>query len=303
MSVRTQRVALVAVLALAICGAGVLRHKAMGRFLASQRYEDVYYLPPAQWLPLFSLGYKKALCDLIWMKALIYFGEELGQQGRVKHLYEYAEAMLRLDKYFKPVYRWVAGSAIYRPGEIDVADVRKAIDYLERGIRLFPNDGELAWDLGATYLYELAPLLKDAAEKTEARKRALPYLQAAALRGAGPPWIALSNATQLENLGKTEQAIRHLEALYSTTADLDTRDQIEKRLSVLRNFAYVEAMKHAVREFEEAHQRDFPYLSQTLYLLVGRRPLLDEAAWILNNFDPLAEVTVEEDAENEYAPQ
>jgi hypothetical protein len=58
-------------------------------------------------------------------------------------------------------------------------------------------------------------------------------------------------------------------------------------------------MEHAVQEFEQAHQRDFPYLSQTLYLLVGPRPLIDEAALIRNNFDPLADITVEEaDLEN-----
>lgn len=287
--------ALVIALFLTVYGSDQLRQKATRHFLETQRYQDIYYLPPTEWLPIFSLGYEKALCDLIWMKALIYFGEEIAHRGSVRHLYEYAEAMIKLDKTFKPVYHWVATSAIYRTGEVTVEDVREAIEFLRRGVRLFPNDADLAWDLGATYLYELAPMLTDRAEKIEVRKRAIPYLQAAALRGAGPPWLALSNATQLKKLGRTEQAIRHLEALYSTTANPDTRKQIENRLAALRNWSYVEAMKHAVRELEQAHQRDFPYLSQTLYLLVGPRPPLDEAALILNNFDPLAEIAVGED--------
>jgi tetratricopeptide (TPR) repeat protein len=266
----------------------------MNHYLSTQHYEDVYYLPPAEWLPVFSLGYRKALCDLIWMKALIYFGEELYHRGNVKHLYEYTEAMLKLDKYFNAVYLWVSSASIYRPGEVTVADVRMAIKYLERGIRLFPNDGELAWDLGANYVYELAPILTDHAEKVEARKLGIPYLQAAALRGAGPRWLGLTNATQLIELGRTEQAIRHLEALYSTITNPDTREEIEDRLAALRNSSYVEAMKHVVKELEQSHQRDFPYLSQTLYLLVGPRPLVDEAASILNNFDPLADIAVEE---------
>lgn len=286
--------ALAIALVLTVYGSDRLRQKAMRHFLDTQRYQDVYYLPPTEWLPVFSLGYRKALCDLIWMKALVYFGEEIAHRGSVKHLYEYAEAMIRLDKTFKPVYRWVATSSIYRTGEVTVEDVRKAIEYLKRGVRLFPNDANLAWDLGATYLYELVPLLTDRDEKERMRRRAFPYLQAAALRGTGPPWLALSNATQLEKLGKTEQAIRHLEALYSTTANPDTRKQIENRLAALRNWSYVEAMKHAVQELEQAHRRDFPYLSQTLYLLVGPRPLLDEAALIRNNFDPLAEIAVGE---------
>jgi len=286
--------ALAMALVLTAYGSDQLRQKVMRHFLETQRYQDIYYLPPTEWLPVFSLGYEKALCDLIWMKALIYFGEEIAHRGSVRHLYQYAESMIRLDKTFKPVYHWVSTSSIYRTGEVTVEDVRKAIEFLQRGVRLFPNDADLSWDLGATYLYELAPMLTDRAEKTEAQKRAIPYLQAAALRGAGPPWLALNNATQLEKLGKTEQAMRHLEALYSTTANPDTREQIENRLAVLRNWSYVEAMKHAVRELEQAHQRDFPYLSQTFYLFVGPRPLLDEAALIRNNFDPLADIAVRE---------
>ncbi len=276
-----------------VTGAGVLRQQAMNHYLSTQRYQDVYYLPPAEWLPVFSLGYRKALCDLIWMKALIYFGDELVHQGNAKHVNDYAEGMLNLDKNFKAAYRWVATSLIYRIGKITVADVRMAIAYLERGVRIFPNDGELAWDLGATYIYELAPILTDHDEKVEARKRGIPYLQAAAFRGAGPKWLGLSNATQLMKLGRTEQAIRHLEALYSTITNPDTRKEIEQRLAALRNSSYVEAMKHVVRKLEQSHQRDFPYLSQTLYLLVGPRPLVDEATLIMNNFDPLADISVE----------
>lgn len=271
------------------------RAHAMGHYLSTQRYEDVYYLPPAEWLPVFSLGYKKALSDLIWMKALIYFGEELIQQGNVRYLFHYAEAMLSLDKYFRAVYRWVAISALYRTGEVTEKDARKAIGFLERGIRLFPDDGALAWDLGATYVYELVPLLKDKEERNKARKLGLPYLESAALRGAGPKWLALSNASQLVKLGQTQQAIRHLETLYSTTYDTEKRELIEKRLAILRNQAYVEAMKHTLEEYRKAHQRDFPYLSSTLYLLVGPRPPFDSKGFLERNFDPLADVVIEDE--------
>jgi hypothetical protein len=294
-----QNLAAITILALVVYGSITLRQQAMGHYLSTQRYQDIYYLPPAEWLPIFSQGYKKALADLIWMKALIYFGEEISQRGNVIHLHEYAEAILALDKYFKPVYRWAAGASLYRTGEITVADGWKAVDFLKRGMRLFPNDGEMAWDLGATYLFELAPMIDNPSEKARVKREAIPYLEAAAFRGAGPPWIALVNATNLEKLGQTEQAIRHLEALYSTTFNPDARQQIEKRLAALRTWSYVEAMKHAVREFEIAHQHDFPYLSQTLYLLVGQRPPLDEARWLLGKFDPVADTVVEdENAEN-----
>src|SRR4051812_14264963 len=67
----------------------------------AQRYEDVYYLPPAEWLPAMSLGYTSALADLLWCRTLIYFGEEIGARGAVRHLFQYTDAVLALD----PDYR------------------------------------------------------------------------------------------------------------------------------------------------------------------------------------------------------
>jgi hypothetical protein len=261
----------------------------MGHFLSTQRYEDVYYLPPSHWLGVFSLGYREALADLIWMKALIYFGDELYQQGQVKNLYNYTEAMLSLDERFLAVYRWVASCALYRTGEVTVEDARKAIGYLERGVKLFPDDGDLAWDLGATYRFELVPMLEDDEEKNEARRRGVEYLQTAALRGAGPAWLVLTNATQLVKLGHKEQAIRHLEETYSATHDAEMQKQIELKLAALRNSAYAEAFRHTIREFDESRRRDFPYLSETLYWVVGPRPPFDGIGQLRNNFDPLVD--------------
>jgi tetratricopeptide (TPR) repeat protein len=279
----------------AICCADRLRSQAMGHYLGTRRYENVYYLPPPAWLRLFSLGYREALADLIWMKALVYFGEELYHRGDVTHLYAYTDAMLALDERFVAVYRWVASCALYRTGEITADDARKAISYLERAIRLFPDDGELAWDLGATYRFELVPLLEDRKKRDEARRRGVEYLQAAALRGAGPSWLVLTNATQLEKLGHTEQAIHHLEEAYGTIHDPQIRESIEIRLRELRSVAHAEALKHAVVSFEQKRQRDFPYLSGTLYWLVGPRPPFDGYRQLLHHFDPLSDRLGDED--------
>ena len=272
-----------------IFGAGQLRRHAMGHYLSTQRYEDVYYLPPPGWLKLFSVGYHEALADLVWMKALIYFGDELYHRGEVKHLYAYTDAILSLDEHFAAVYRWVASCALYRTGEITADDARRAIDYLERGVRLFPDDGELAWDLGATYRFELVPLLQDPVARDEARRRGIEHLQTAVLRGAGPSWLVLTNATQLVKLGQTEQAIRHLEEAYQSIFDPDVRKNIESRLQYLRSSAHAEALRHAVVSFERERQQHFPYLSGTLYWLVGPRPPFDQYQQLRHYFDPLAD--------------
>lgn len=285
----------VGIVALAIAGDRV-RERAQDDFLKAQTYEDVYYLPPPDALILGSLGHRAALADLIWMKALVYFGEELYHGGSVANLWRYADAILALDDHFVRVYRWVASAAIYRTGDVTVADVRKAIDYLERGARFFPDDPELAWDLGATYAYELAPMLPAGPAREEARQKSLDHLEMAALRGAGPAWLGLRTARQLGSLGKKEQAVQHLQDLYATATDPAIKAQLEAQLASLQTETYVEAMRAASDELEARRKRDFPYLGTSLYLVVGPRPPFDGDELLLRGFDPLAKTPSETEA-------
>ena len=259
--------------------AGAQRH-----FIATQTYEDVYYLPPKDYLVIGALGYRAALADLVWMKALVYYGEELSHRGNVKNLYRYGEAVLTLDPDFKRVYRWVANCALYRTGEITVSDAREAIRYLEVAMRRFPDDGEIAWELGANYTYELAPMLTEDEDRKAARRAGLDYLELAVRRKAGPSWLVLQTAGELQALGRVEQAIRHLEDVYATTGDAQVRTRIEQQLSALRSQAYAEAMHRTSVELEAARKRDFPYLDTTLYLLVGPRPPAGGDAWLAAGF-------------------
>jgi tetratricopeptide (TPR) repeat protein len=257
-----------------------LRAEAQRYYTATASYEDIYYLPPTDYLLLGSLGYRAALADLIWMKALVYYGEELGHRGNVRHLYRYGDAMLALDPDFKKVYRWVASSALYRTGEITADDARAAVRYLERATRRFPDDGELAWDLGANYTYELAPMLTDDGERKLARRKGLEYLEAAVMRHAGPAWLVLHTSSQLEALGRKEQAIRHLEDAYAVASDAHIKQEIELQLVRLRSAAYGEALRRTDQELTADRERNFPYLEDTMYLLVGPRPLVDLQAWL-----------------------
>jgi len=250
-----------------------LRERGAAHYEAAQRYEDIYYLPTADSLPYFSLGYREALANLIWIRGLIYFGEELQNRGDVSHIFRYAQAVLTLDQHFTRVYRWVASTSLYRPGEIQVDDIEQALTFLERGVELNPNDAELLWDLGATLSYELAPRVEDDLErKEELKRRGSVYLLRAARLGAGPPWVALSNASQLMRLGQNEQAIRHLEEMYGVVRDDEVRQQIAQRIGMLRSEGHAEALRLAHESFEARRLRDYPYLPPTLFLILGSPP-------------------------------
>jgi hypothetical protein len=264
------RLVAIALLVAALSGVWTLRDTSMGHYLDTQTYEDIYYLPPPDWLEVMSLGYRRALADLIWLRALIYFGDEFINSGEVKHVHNYGESMLTLDPDFKRVYRWVGVAGVYTPKGSPPKFVERAIDVLRRGMARFPNDGDLAWDTGATILYELLPNLPlDDPERDRLEREGQDHMMAAARLGAGPDWLVITNATALRELGEKEQELRHLEEMYALVKDPNVKAQIEIRLSQLRSEAYSEAFRRVNEEFEERRQREFPYLPPTFYFFVA----------------------------------
>ena len=253
-------------------GAGIwsLRKRAMTHFIDTQTYEDIYYLPPPQWLQVMSLGYRRALADLVWMRALIYFGDEFQNQGAVQHVFKYGDSVLGLDPDFKRVYRWIGMAGVYTPKGSSIEFIERSIDVLKKGSNRFPDDGQLAWDTGATIAYELMPQFDKEDPKREGlREEANDYMMAAARLGAGPDWLVLTNATELRKLGEAEREVRHLEEMYAVVKDPSVKRQIEFRLAQLRDKAYSEAFRQANQEFEERRLAEFPYMPAALYFFVA----------------------------------
>jgi hypothetical protein len=234
-----------------------------------QRSEDVYYLPPEDWLPVMSLHYHSALADLLWMKSLLYFGEQTVQRGETKYLFGYVDAIVALDPNFRAIYQWVAMAGLYHSGTVTLEDGYRVVDYLERAVDRWPDDGELAWELGATLRFELAPLIKDPVEKNRMLEAAMEPLETAARLGAGPRWLAGLNAQLLRKLGHAAQAIRHLEEMYDTVDSESEREQMQLQLARLKSESYATAFRAAVEQLEESRTREFPYLSTNMFLLVG----------------------------------
>ncbi len=273
---------LLASLGLLVVAEVPLRQAAMGRYLAAQTYEDVYYLPSPEALQALSFGYRRALADLIWARALVYVGEEFRHRGALDNVFRYADAILALDPDFKRVYSWIGTVGIYRPVPPTVEQGLRTVGYLERAVERFPDDGELVWDLAATLAYELPSLTDDPALKENFRERGAELMVRAAEMGAGPPWLALTNATQLERLGRTEQAIRHLEQIYPL-ADTETQQEILARLQALRASAQAEQLRYLEEDLERRRMRLFPFVPMSLFVLVGEPWDHEEAAlrWFL----------------------
>jgi len=252
-----------------------LRAHATGAYDRGQTYEDTYYLPPNEWLPVFSLGWDEALADLIWMRALIYYGDEMSHDGAVRFVFRYGEAIETLDPEFVAVYQWVGVAGLYRPQAVSEEDMERVVDFMERGVQRHPDNGQLVWDLGATLAFELAPTLDDQEAANRARERAVLFLTRAARLGSAPSWATLTNAALLDRIGRTSQAAAHLEEMYDQTTDPATRERMRQRILQLRNREQAEAFLATMDELERQRTESFPYASPSLFLLLGERPVVD----------------------------
>lgn len=261
------------------------RLPATAAFLEADGYEDRYYLPQPAWLVVMSLGHREALADLLWMRLLVYYGEELGHQGHERHIFDYAEAILALDADYLPVYRRVGTLGIYRAQAPPLEDVERAAALMERGAARFPNDGPLMWTTGATLAFELPPLYRGHPDQQEhARERAAPYLIRASQLGAAPPYAVFSSATMLARIGRAEEAATHLEEMYAITDDEDLRAEIAGNIEHLRSEAFATAFVDENARFESAWGRDMPYAPAALYDLIGPIPVIDTTAVLRDGY-------------------
>jgi tetratricopeptide (TPR) repeat protein len=249
-----------------------LRRGAMRTYFATETYEDVYYLPDTAWLSVLSLGHREAAADLVYTRALIYTGDEFYERGDLENVFRYADAMLALDPDFRAAYLWVSTMGIYRPHGVTLDDHRRTLGYLERAVARFPNDGELEWNLGALMAYELAPLLPaSSAERRQLRERAREHLIKAVNLGKGPEWLAYSNAMDQAEAGEVERALAHLRTQHAVTSDDSVRTEIEHRIQTLEGESAAHTLRAAREDFARRHQAEFPYLRETLYMLVAPR--------------------------------
>ena len=264
---RTELILLVSAIAASIT-ASFVGQVARTEAADARMYEDVYYAPPPAALRVMTLGHTEAMADLIWCRALVYMGEEFGARGTLRHVFDYTDLMLTLDPDFLAVYQWIGTAGVYQPEAITTGEIERSIAIMERGRARFPNDGPLAWTLGATLSYELTGLVPPE-DRDALRLRGAEHILDAVRLGAAPEWVILGNTALMHRLGQNDRAIAHLEQMYATVSDDRVRDEIAMRIADLRSSGYEQAFTEANDNEEYQRLRSFPYMHPSLFFLVG----------------------------------
>jgi hypothetical protein len=231
--------------------------------------QDLHYLPEPSALRAMSLGYTELFADLVWIRQIIYFGEEFTKRGDFRYVDRYVRTAIELDPNFRRLYAW-AGMAFSASGvEVTNAAVWQANEFLEMGLKRFPDDWELNFRLGVNYIHELKT--SDERQKLAWRLKGAEHIRRAALAGGGPAWLPVLVATILTKGGEAEAGIRHLEEILLTTEDEAVRTHVTNKLKQLRKAALPELERHRA-EFTRRWHAQLRYAPADLYVLLGDPP-------------------------------
>ncbi|EDM73835.1 hypothetical protein PPSIR1_16275 [Plesiocystis pacifica SIR-1] len=231
------------------------------------RDADVLYLPPPQHLQPMSLGYREALADLIWIRAVIFAGDRIGATN-YSWIMEYLEAIYTLSPQFRRPYAWGGVAFIYSGEAIDRDMVDRAIELYRRGIAHFPEDHELLFALGMLLTRDVQSVAGyDEVERELAMEEGTALIRKAAAFGA-PPLVRQLAATLVTQGGADQLAIQFLESQLMQAEDEEHRRLLRQKLESVVGEAGFEQVQRLRADFEAEHQADLPYVHPDLYVLL-----------------------------------
>ena len=234
------------------------------------RDQDVLYLPPAQHLGPMSLGYREALADLIWIRAVIFAGDQVGGTDH-QWIMEYLEAIYSLAPQFRRPYAWGGVAFVYTGRAIDRPMIDRAIALYQRGLEHFPEDHELLFAAGMLLTRDVqsVPGYSDE-EKAAAMAEGAALIRKAAAFGA-PPLVRELAATLVSEGGADQLAIQFLESQLLQAEDENLRRLLRQKLDVALGEAGGASIERLRAEFEADREAEAPYLPPDLYELIRER--------------------------------
>ena len=180
----------------------------------------IFVPDPAQ-LRAASSGYEEVVADLLWVRAVILFGDRYDRDESPEWL-AWMRRMIRAVNLLQPKWRtsFFYGMALLRVE----GDIEGSNEVLQDAVAHFPNDPLFPFSLGMNaYLYDGDPAA------------AAPWLEKAAALPGAPAWYAAAAAAMHRDAGSREAGIRYLQDVLATT------DNEAVRASTLRQLRRLQA--------------------------------------------------------------
>jgi hypothetical protein len=234
---------------------------------------DTYYLPSSNTLRLLSLGHHELASDLVSARGNVYFGTQMQAHAEQRWLTHYLNTAIDLDPWFHRSYLSGAAMNIYNGKTISLEMLEGSTALLERGVKVFPLDWEMKFQLGFNYLFELPKQVSaDDPRVPQWRQRGVEALRQAALFEGGPEWLPNLVARMLTKEGSQDMAVRHLEQAYTVAASDEARQQIRAKLMQLKGQQITRQIEEERLRFQKKISERYPYAPEAFSVIAPRRP-------------------------------
>jgi tetratricopeptide (TPR) repeat protein len=200
------------------------------------------YLPRAEYLRPMSLGWANVLADVLWFRAISYFGEHYRSDRTYPWLAHMCDLVTDLDPKAAHVYRF---AGVILPWEAE--QVEAGIRLLEKGTRAFPDSWVLHYYLGFNHYF-----FRDDPE------RAIESLDAAArLPGAHESVARLAAVLAAHQYGP-ETTLGFLEELERNVESAEVRDVVRRQQNEARLAADLARIDAAIAAYREREGKPAP---------------------------------------------
>lgn len=251
--------------------------------------DDRYYLPPAEWLRVFSLGYNELAADLVWVKTLVYFGDmslktwakdkkAAAANHTANYTTNYMWTVCDLDPRFRSVYNRGSALALFQRGNVSEQTAQMAIEILERGHREFPDDGEIAFSLGFIHYYEMEPFLpkdKDDPKRRFHKNAGLQMLRKSTFLENAPRYASLLASSLMSQAGMNDVVVEHLKTMLQKETDPEIRKELIFKLRKELG-ALAELDIRTSEQLQARWREDMPFVPYDLYLLMDSQFSIDQ---------------------------
>ena len=180
--------------------------------------EEPLYIPSGRLLPYLSIGHDQLLADLLWLKALLYFGKHYLTDKNYPYFFHLLDIITSLDKRFKEVY--LLGGIIL---SLELGAIQESNMLLEKGMENIPYDWRMPFYIGFNYWYYLNDHIQAAR-----------YISIASKHTGAPSYLSGFAGTLYLKGGQKEVALRFLVELYNNTEDERIKEQIRDKIEEIQ---------------------------------------------------------------------
>jgi hypothetical protein len=215
---RRLRAAAVALLLTGVLGAQALTQRAFETSWPSRPFEQFLYLPSGRNNKALTLGFSNLAADVLWVRAVSYFGGHMLTDARVPWLSSILIQVTTLDPPFQYPYLF-GGMALALNQETG----KESIAMLARGMANYPGDWRYPFYIGFNAFYN-----------QHDSKRAAEFMTYAASLPGSPDYLPRLAASLLAQSGGVAAAVQFLETMAESARDEAARASIQRKIDDLR---------------------------------------------------------------------